>query len=734
MSQGQAHATKSQEKPEQARSLVLEPIRRPEQGLAQPVAPLAVYRRAQFNPHAATPANFLALQRTVGNRRVQQMVEQRKSHRAQGDDGRRLLKADGEQGADRITRAAALSAPVTQDGILRHRPNKDRLARDASPAAQMQQAREQTVRGAMDFLDTLRRLLAADRLRARLAAAQAAGIAEGSRRAHPILNQAGVRERLRRGRGIYDAQRGSLDANHPLQGELRQAYARFLSEAREAFDEALSLAQHDQQAQLREQSAYGESLVRWMEASPLRNEALVGRTRLTAADVAASQLQESDLATVLSTLVPHLNLVQPGMTARARAAINATRNRVTAQTTGAAQRTTATGATQTAADAAIAMLDGAERTIDRGRTMLRAAIARLDVWLQAPTQPIDVADRVNELFNTRDPGYGQLLRDRLQVMLNNLAGSGSLFAHMHRPADASTCTTPSTLGEMTRPYEFHFCGSFRSLDHDAGVLLHELAHAVIPGRGSRGPAGAGHPLDRAYAGERLLRRMSTEEALNNAESYFQLIAGLAGTPVATIPTDTVTGCTDTGPLLDALALAQSAHRRAWSHLEEVQDQLRNGRPMNTMLQAQINTHWASPSPPDLLVMLQDFYNLQVDASAWHTGHTFLCPPARSCPAGALAFDNRRVYRSGAASARRRSGSSDPRICPAFFALSADDRARAAHVLVSLSFAGANLQRPQMAWGYAALALAIYRNDFGAPPASNLAEHQAADRGVSPQTP
>jgi hypothetical protein len=136
----------------------------------------------------------------------------------------------------------------------------------------------------------------------------------------------------------------------------------------------------------------------------------------------------------------------------------------------------------------------------------------------------------------------------------------------------------------------------------------------------------------------------------------------------------------------------------------------------------------------LLVMLQDFFNLQVDASAWHTGHTFVCPPARSCPAGAVAFDNRRVYRSGAASAQRRTGSSDPRICPPFFALSADDRARAAHVLVSLSFAGAPLRRPQMAWGYAALALAIYRGDFGAPPASSLAEHQEADRTAPQRTP
>lgn len=604
------------------------------------------------------------------------------------------------------------------------------VIRRDTPQADMQATREASVRGAIQFLDTLRETVAVDRSTARGTAARASGIAEGSRRAHALLNQRTVRERLRRGRGIYDAQRSLLDANHPLQGDLRQAFARFLGEVREAFDEALSLAQNDQAAQRAEQAMYGESLLLWLEASPLRTAALGGRATFTAQDVAASTRQETDLAAVLGTIVPNINLVQPGMTARARAAIDGTRNRITTPAGGAPQLSTATGATQTGADAAIATLNAADRTIDRGRALLRATLARLDVWLQAPTQPVDVADRVNELFGTRDAGYGRLLRDRLQVMLTNLEGGGSLFAHMHRPSDTSTCTTASTLGERAHAYDFEFCGVFGRLDGDAHVLLHELAHAVIPGRGSRGSAEAGFPLDRAYAGERLLRRMTTEEALNNAESYAQLIAVLSGVPGTTVPVDTATGCADPAPLLDAIAVAQSAHRRAWSYLEDARDALTARRPVDADLRTLINTHLGSPSDADLLVMLNDFGDLQTDAYTWSIGHAYTCPPARDCPAGAFAFDDHHTYSSGRVSARRGGGSRDPRICPAFFALGTDDRIRAAHVLAALSFGGSLVRRPGSIFGYAALALAIYRRDFGAPPAANLAEHQAADTAAA----
>jgi Domain of unknown function (DUF4157) len=602
------------------------------------------------------------------------------------------------------------------------------------PQDELREESAESIRSAGDFIDSLRQQITVERMQARRAVATAGGVAEASRRAHRILNQTGIRARLERGRRIYEAQRGLLDRNHPLLGRFRETYARFLTEVREAFDEALALSRNDRAAETEEQSAYGESLVLWLEASPLHDAALGSRTTFTAADVSASQRQETDLATVLTNIVPNLNLVQPGMPARARNAVNGARPWITATGGAPPARTMATSPTQTAADTAVAQIDQAEQTVVRSRTLLHTAIDRLDVWLQAPTQPVDVADRVNDLFNTRDPGYGALLRSRLQVMLDNMEGHGTLFAHTLRQDDTSNCASPTTLGQTPHAYEFIFCRFSTNVDSNAAVLLHELAHAVIPERGSRGSAETGAPVDRAYEGERLMHRMSTEQALNNAESYAQLILVLAGLPVTATPTDTVTGCANSGPLLDAIALAQSAHRRAWNNLELAQAALSSGGTVDPTLRTLLNTHLGSPSDAELRAMLTDFGNLQADATVWHLGHTFTCVAAGGCPANAVAFDNRRAYRTAGVVARPRSISSTPRICPSFFSLSADDQARVAHMLVSLSFGESFLLRKDKAPGYASLALALYQQDISAPPAASLAEHQAADAPAAPATP
>jgi hypothetical protein len=594
----------------------------------------------------------------------------------------------------------------------------------------MHDERSESVRGVMGLLNLLSLHLQVIRLRARAQANNAAGPAEGSRRAHAILNQTEIRRALRNGSRLYEAQRGMAHWGTPLRERFREVYFNFLGEVRGAIDESLALSRNDQAAEREEEAAYGESLVLWMEASPMREAAMSGQASFTAAFTG----QEANLTAVLTNLVPSLNFADPGMPARAREAINRAVGRDPSLLTDPA-RNWATGPVPALADAALARIDQVEQIMNRGRALLRAAIARLAVWLQAPAQPIDVVDRVDELFHTRDAGYGQLLQDRLQLMLNNIDGRGRLFAHTHRPGDTANCTTPTVLGQMPRPYEFIFCHFSSNLDSNASTLLHELAHAVIPGRGTRGSAESGAPIDRAYAGERLMLRMTTEEALNNAESYAQLIAVLAGLTPASIPSDTVTGCADNAPLLDALALAQSAHRRAWNHLEGAVDALDRGVAIETWLRTLIDTHLGTPSDANLREMLTDFGSLQASATGWHMGHTFSCPRAGTCPTNALAFDNRRIYRNGSVVSSFRGGSSNPRICPGFFNLpTADDRARAAHVIVSRSDGDSYLIHKDRVWGYAALALALYRHDIGAPPASSLAEHQAADQPPSPTPP
>ena len=56
---------------------VIAPVRQPDQTPVQTVAPQVAYRRAQVNRDGLRPADFLAMQRTVGNRMAQRMLARR---------------------------------------------------------------------------------------------------------------------------------------------------------------------------------------------------------------------------------------------------------------------------------------------------------------------------------------------------------------------------------------------------------------------------------------------------------------------------------------------------------------------------------------------------------------------------------------------------------------------------------------------------------------------------------
>ena len=76
MSKRQIQVIESREKAELLRPPEQKPIQRSEQRPAQTLAPQVAYRHAQVNRNGLRPMDILALQRTVGNRRVQRMVAQ----------------------------------------------------------------------------------------------------------------------------------------------------------------------------------------------------------------------------------------------------------------------------------------------------------------------------------------------------------------------------------------------------------------------------------------------------------------------------------------------------------------------------------------------------------------------------------------------------------------------------------------------------------------------------------
>lgn len=74
MNKRQVRMTKVPKQVESIRRVQQERLHKTEQQSVQPIAPQAAYRRVQLHPTGSTPAEILALQRTVGNRRVQRML------------------------------------------------------------------------------------------------------------------------------------------------------------------------------------------------------------------------------------------------------------------------------------------------------------------------------------------------------------------------------------------------------------------------------------------------------------------------------------------------------------------------------------------------------------------------------------------------------------------------------------------------------------------------------------
>ncbi len=83
-----AHPNEAQKNTEPAQQPRQEPARQNEQGPMQAVAPQVAYRRAQSDRNALMPADLLAVQRTAGNRMVQQMMAHEWTRLVQQDANR----------------------------------------------------------------------------------------------------------------------------------------------------------------------------------------------------------------------------------------------------------------------------------------------------------------------------------------------------------------------------------------------------------------------------------------------------------------------------------------------------------------------------------------------------------------------------------------------------------------------------------------------------------------------
>ena len=188
---------------------------------------------------------------------------------------------------------------------------------------------------------------------------------------------------------------------------------------------------------------------------------------------------------------------------------------------------------------------------------LNRAVAQLDAFIVAPGAPgnFDTATALDLHFHSKTAAVVRHIRERLARIRADIERAPQFSIECHgvwdrECADAGAYAVPDQ-GLIV------FCNWFFAKDAllQAVSVVHEMAHAQVGGQ---------FITDRAYQSDRLLRYLSTEEALTNAESYGLLVQQLGtGKEVkSTAPQDKPEDCpNDWWNLLQkAVAAAQRWNR------------------------------------------------------------------------------------------------------------------------------------------------------------------------------
>jgi len=191
------------------------------------------------------------------------------------------------------------------------------------------------------------------------------------------------------------------------------------------------------------------------------------------------------------------------------------------------------------------------QAIKQGAEWVGKALTSLVAYKSAPKDPANKAvhDRLMERFHS-DTGETVGRVERVLSLLNSRFSSPKFESECHAAKDL--CAPPFA-AYVPDPGHVVFCPSFFKPGLPvASMLIHEMSHSLVGGA----PIG-----DRGYQGERIFKRLSTDEALTNAESYAEFIVDVAsGTPVpSAAPEDNVkTDCPADWqePIRDAIAKAE----------------------------------------------------------------------------------------------------------------------------------------------------------------------------------
>ena len=195
--------------------------------------------------------------------------------------------------------------------------------------------------------------------------------------------------------------------------------------------------------------------------------------------------------------------------------------------------------------------------VHEAQRSLKKAVDKLDAFIAKPADKATQATRaaLDRHFHSTRPAVAQMVRDRVEQIRVDMVSRDPFTVECHDDTDTSCGNSGAYVhGESLLVFcEKFFTGSDR---YRVFALVHEMAHALI-----------GLDIDdRAYGNDRLLPRLTTAEALDNAESYEMLVKELAtgraveGSP----PKDKVEDCNaKTQPLIaESIARAQRWNRDA----------------------------------------------------------------------------------------------------------------------------------------------------------------------------
>jgi Domain of unknown function (DUF4157) len=640
-------------------------------------------------------------------------------------------------GATSMPRVSLRTPPV----VVARRPSTVREATDEDRRSQVDAA-ARFLAGMADQVEALRRVAA-------VALRTTQGHAAAARAFHQHLNQGVLGRLLNNAISVFEAQRSdnphiNFPSESPEQTRLGEAFALVMAQIGSAIEEARANAANLAPAvRSAEEIRSEENHLRWFETNPSAPLGAGVRRTFTRAEVDLSARRHQQMATELANLTArfHEQDLSGNRAERLRRALlDATYRLVRDPATDQAQAQP-DAAMQATVRPLIDQLAGISWAISQAVARLQLAESRTRAFAGDPAANQPVGNTLQAHFSTRDPGYAGVLSDRLGRMARELRGEGALKVHARDPQDRD-CGVGSVGGGLSivaahaGPNRFHFCGLVTVGDAETvSTVVHETAHAVIPNLGASGavtPA-TSTPRDRAYAYERIYSRLSTEEALDNAESYAFYVDAVVGAQVQrpSAPDDIVTGCADVDADTVRNAIARATYRirlgAIWADQtaaehrgadlpQGIVDIVREGFPGADVARARA-----------ILMHLRDL------ASTLNYSLRLACRPGTDgeARAGALVYGRaNRVTATAVAATSAKYPAGTLRVCPAWFRADTPIREDALTSLLILHYRSAVPTADVR--GFVALVRRIQEGAHPSVAGRTLPQHQAADAPPVPR--